>query len=132
VTTDDDEAYRPANVNRLVASIVRTARQAGESAVFMNSGEDVWQQLRAALEDLLLRLWGEGALAGAAAADAFEVRCDRSTMTQADIDAGRVIARVQFTAASPIEQIVVMFAMDEGGQVTLVPAAPQPAARTIA
>jgi len=41
-------------------------------------------------------------------------------MTQADLDAGRVIARVQFTAASPIERISVLFAMDEGGQVSLV------------
>jgi hypothetical protein len=124
VTTDDDEAYRPASVNRLVASIVRAARLVGEDAVFTNNGEAVWRQLRSALEELLLGLWGEGALAGATSAEAFEARCDRSTMTQADLDAGRVIARLQFTAASPIERITVVFAMDEGGQVTLV--SPQP------
>jgi hypothetical protein len=121
VTTDDDESYRPASVNRLVASIVRAARLAGEHTVFTNNGEAVWRRLRAALEELLLGLWGEGALRGAFSSDAFDIRCDRSTMTQADLDAGRVIARVQFNAASPIERITVAFAMDEGGQVTLVP-----------
>ena len=119
VTTDDDEAYRPANVNRLVASIVRAARLSGESSVFMNNGEALWRRLRSALEALLHGLWGVGALAGASSKDAFEVRCDRSTMTQADLDAGRAIARVQFTAASPVERITVVLAMDEGGQVTL-------------
>ena len=128
VTTDDDEAYRPANVNRLVAALVRTARLLGEDAAFVNNGEALWRRLRTALEDLLLGLWGEGALAGASSSEAFEVRCDRSTMTQADLDAGRVIARVTFNAASPIEQITVVFAMDEGGHVTLVvPQSPEPA-----
>jgi Bacteriophage tail sheath protein len=122
VTTDDDESYRPANVNRLVASIVRAARIAGEDIVFANNGEGLWRRVRAALEELLLGLWGEGALTGAFSAEAFDVRCDRSTMTQADLDAGRLIAQVQFNAANPIEQITVAFAMDEGGHVTLIPA----------
>jgi hypothetical protein len=120
VTTDDDEAYRPANVNRLVSAIVRAARLAGEDVVFTNNGEAVWSRLRAALEDLLRNVWSDGALAGAYPREAFEVRCDRSTLTQADLDAGRIIARVEFTAASPIEQITVVFAMDDGGHVTLV------------
>lgn len=127
VTTDDDEAYRPANVNRLVAAIVRAARLAGEDTVFMNNGEAVWGRVRAALEELLQGLWGDGALNGAYASEAFDVRCDRSTMTQSDLDAGRIIIRVQFNAASPIEQIAVVFAMDEGGQVTLVTRQPSAA-----
>jgi phage tail sheath protein FI len=113
-------------VNRLVAALVRAAHRAGESAVFANSGEALWRRLRSSLESLLLGLWGQGALAGGSASEAFEVRCDRSTMTQADLDAGRVVARVQFTAASPIERISVVFAMDEGSQVTLT-APPQEA-----
>ena len=123
VTTDDDEAYRPANINRLVAALVRAAQRAGESAVFAINGEALWRRLRSALEGLLLQLWGDGALAGASATEAFDVRCDRSTMTQADLDNGRAIARVQFIAASPIERITVVFAMDEGSQVSVVSAA---------
>ena len=122
VTTDDDEAYRPANVNRLVAAIVKTARLIGEDMVFANSGEGLWRQLRSGLEALLLGLWGTGALDGASAAEAFDVRCDRSTMTQNDLDAGRVIARIELSVAHPIERITVVLAMDEGGQVSLVPA----------
>jgi phage tail sheath protein FI len=70
----------------------------------------------------LTNLYLIGALGGASPAEAFQVRCDRSTMTQNDIDNGRVIARVEFVAASPIERITVVLAMDEGGQVSLLSA----------
>jgi Bacteriophage tail sheath protein len=119
VTTDDDEAYRPANVNRLVSAIVRAARVTGETAVFQNNGEALWRRLRESMEGLLAGLWADGALAGEYAAEAFEVRCDRSTITQSDLDAGRVLCRISFTAASPIVDVTVVLAMDEGGNVSL-------------
>ena len=120
VTTDDDESYRPANVSRLVSALVRAARALGEQCVFENNGETLWNRLHDRFSELMNGLWAEGALAGAFPAEAFEVRCDRSTMTQADLDAGRVIVRVSFTAATPIVRIVVAFALNEGGQVSLL------------
>ena len=130
VTTDDDEAYRPANINRLVCAIVRAARTTGETAVFQNNGEALWARLRESLEGLLAGLWADGALAGEFAAEAFEVRCDRSTITQSDLDAGRVICRVSFTAASPIVHVTVVLAMDEGGNVSLASHQPFTAPQT--
>jgi phage tail sheath protein FI len=106
-------------VNRLVCAIVRAARTTGETAVFQNNGEALWRRLRESMEDLLAGLWAEGALAGEFAAEAFEVRCDRSTITQSDLDAGRVLCRISFTAASPIVHVTVVLAMDEGGHVSL-------------
>jgi hypothetical protein len=123
VTTSLNESYRPANVNRLVSVIVRAARQLGEEIVFENSGERIWERLRESLEILLGGLWQDGALRGATAAEAFQVRCDRTTMTQNDIDNGRVVVSVRFEAATPVEQITVVLAMDEGGQVSLVSSA---------
>ena len=120
VTTDEDEAYRPANVNRLLNAILRAARHVATPAVFQNSGPTLWNRLRDGIDDLLAGLWADGALSGDSADEAYEVRCDRSTMTQADLDDGRVICRVSFTAASPIVHITVVFAMDEGGQISLI------------
>lgn len=120
VTTSLDERYRPANVNRLVATIVRAARRLGEDVVFEASSELLWLRMRERLEHLLRRLLRVGALRGAIPAEAFQVRCDRSTMSQQDIDEGRVIAEVVFEAAAAIEQITVVLALDEGGQVSLV------------
>jgi hypothetical protein len=119
VTTDDDESYRPAAVSRLVSALVRAARIFGEQSIFDNNGEDLWSKLTDRFTGLLTGLWAEGALAGASAADAFEVRCDRSTMTQADIDAGRVLVRVFFTAAVPVTQVVVVLSMNSNGQFSM-------------
>jgi uncharacterized protein len=123
VTTSLNPAYRPAPVNRLVAAIVRAARRTGEELVFESSGERLWAQLRDRLETLLTGLFEAGALRGSDPLEAFEVRCDRSTMTQTDIDSGRVIARVQFDAAAPLEHMVVALGLSEGGQVTVEEAA---------
>jgi uncharacterized protein len=119
VTTDDDEHWRPGSTVRLMNLLVRAARLAGEQFIFSNNGEELWGRLRRAMEGLLSGLWAEGALLGTTAANAFEVRCDRSTMTQADIDAGRVIVRVAFTVAAPITRIVVSLVVIDSGQISL-------------
>jgi Bacteriophage tail sheath protein len=130
VTASGDESYRPANVNRLVSVLVRVARHLGEDLVFEPSGQALWRQLREGMERLLAELWRAGALAGATSTEAFQVRCDRSTMTQNDLDAGRVIVVVQFQAAAPIERITVALSMEDGvplsvlaGTETIAPAA---------
>jgi hypothetical protein len=122
VTTSLDETYRPASVNRLVSIIVRAARLLGEEIAFESSGEPLWAQLRNSLNSLLLGLLQDGALHGTSPEQAFSVRCDRSTMTQNDLDGGRVVAEIQFDAAAPIEQITVVLALNEGGQVSLLAA----------
>ena len=112
-------AYRPANINRLMTAILRAARLLGEDEVFENNGEALWFRLKDRMESLLAGMWSAGALTGATAKEAFEVRCDRTTMTQTDIDAGRAIVQISFTAAAPIERITVVLAMSEGGQVSV-------------
>jgi Bacteriophage tail sheath protein len=116
VTASADESYRPASVHRLIAVIVRAARRIGESMTFDASGETMWAQVRDRLNTLLVTLFQAGALRGRSAAEAFRVRCDRTTMTQADIDAGRVIAEVRVEAAAPVEQIRVIIALDDAGR----------------
>jgi phage tail sheath protein FI len=120
VTTSLSDSYRPASVNRLVTAIVRAARSLGEAVSFEPASESLWNRLKSDLDALLLGLWQVGALAGASPGQAFSVRCDRTTTRQADLDNGRVIAEVQFTAAMPIEQIHVVLALSQGGQVSLV------------
>jgi hypothetical protein len=119
VTTALDESYRPAAVNRLVGVILRAARLYGDTLAFEPSGEALWRQVRDTMNELMLGLLRAGALRGATPEAAFDVRCDRSTMSQADIDSGRVIARIQFDAALPIEQITVVLALGDAG-VTLL------------
>jgi phage tail sheath protein FI len=106
-------------VHRLLSSIVRAARRVGEDAVFEASNEALWSGIQNRLEQVLFGLWQSGGLRGERQSDAFSVRCDRSTMTQADLDAGRAIAVVQIAPASPIENITVVLALEAGGITSL-------------
>ena len=124
VTLADDAPFRASSVRRLVSVIVRAARRLGESSVFDPSNEALWANIRRRMNSLMAELFRIGALAGETVDDAFSVRCDSTTMTQADLDAGRLIARVSFTAASPIERIVVVLSLTGPGAST--PASPSP------
>jgi hypothetical protein len=120
VTADQEEAYRPAAVNRLVALLIREARRAGAEAVFEPSGEATWARLRGQIEALLRALYAIGALGGASEAEAFRVRCDRTTMSQSDLDNGRLVCEISIAPAAPIEQIRVVLALSESGALSLV------------
>ena len=115
VTAYPGESYRPGAVNRLVCVICRAARRLGERLVFEQNGERLWARVQAFLKQLLTRLWKLNALEGATATDAFSVRCDRSTMTQNDLDNGRLVAEVMFRAAATIELIHVTLALETSG-----------------
>jgi hypothetical protein len=120
VTMSDDETYRPGSVTRLIATIVRTARRIGEDLTFQPSGEQLWSEIQSRIDAFMRGLYEAGVLRGASAENAFEVRCDRSTMTQNDIDNGRVIAVVRFDAAAPVDTITVVLTVTDSGQASAV------------
>ena len=107
VTTAKDPSLEAASVCRLIAAIRRSARQIGEDLVFENSGENLWIEVEERLRILMMRFWQEGALGGATPSEAFTIRCNRTTMTQNDIDAGRLIASLGFLPAHPIRRITI-------------------------
>lgn len=119
VTTSDVTAHRPANVNRIISMVLRVARQSGEDYVFDNNGEVLWSEITQHLNSVLGTLFELGALRGKEPEDAFFVRCDRSTMSQQDIDSGRVIAFVRFEPAASIESIDVVLSLQHNGQASL-------------
>ena len=108
-------AWQQGSVSRLMGALLRHARIVGEQTVFENNGPEVWSEVKEEMEALLMRFWNAGALAGASPNDAFEVRCDRTTMRDADIDNGRVIAEVSFWPARSIEKIDVALTLAGAG-----------------
>jgi phage tail sheath protein FI len=102
-------------VNRLVSVVSRASRRMGDDLVFQGNTPGLWAKLRSVLREVMLRLWRMQALDGAAPGDAFSIRCDRGTMTQNDIDNGRLIAEITFRAAAVIELIRVTLALEPGG-----------------
>ena len=92
--------------------------------MFEPSGQRLWRDIEIRLGLLLERVFAAGGLRGRDARDAFFVRCNRSTMSQADIENGRVIAEVGFAPALPVERIRVRLALDGGGLASLPGGAP--------
>lgn len=104
-TMADDLKWRAGGVSRLMGIILRAARHFGDDLMFEPSGPRLWGRIQSSIEGLLDGLWQGGALEGRSRDEAFEVECGPGSMTAADIDAGRVICRIAYTAAYPIQHI---------------------------
>src|SRR5205807_7441775 len=74
--------------SRLVHRMVRAFRRAAQPLVFEPNGRVVWYALQRTIVTVLLNAYRSGALRGAVPDEAFSVRCDETTTTVADIDAG--------------------------------------------
>jgi phage tail sheath protein FI len=112
--TADPGLHRQAQVRRLMALVLRAARHRGEAAVFEPNSPRTWRDVAMALTGILRNLHSAGALDGVREEDAFEVRCDRSTMSQQDIDLGRMIAEVRLRPAASLEMIDVVLVLRGG------------------
>jgi len=103
-------AWRAGGTSRLMGVILRAARWLGTQRLFDSSGPALWAGMRRDFEALLEQLRKAGALDGASPADAYDVRCDSSTMTQGDIDDGRLIVQISVNPAQPVGWITVTLA----------------------
>ena len=74
--------------------------------VFEQNGETLWEKVRRTITDYLTSEWRKGALLGRKPEEAFFVRCDRTTMTQSDLDQGRLICVVGVAPVKPAEFVV--------------------------
>ena len=75
-------------------------------AVFEPNGEALWAQVRNTIGTFLMNEWRSGALKGTSATQAYFVRCDRTTMTQNDLDNGRLVCVVGVAPVKPAEFVI--------------------------
>ena len=75
-------------------------------AVFEPNGERLWANVRQTISDFLYNEWRNGALLGTTTEEAFFVRCDRSTMTQNDLDNGRLVCLIGVAIIKPAEFVI--------------------------
>ncbi len=115
VTASADEAWRAGGVSRLLGAVLRAARRTGDAALFEASGPALWQRIERSLGQLLTAFWREGGLGGASPEEAFSVRCDRSTMSQNDLDNGRLRAEISILPVAAVERITVVLDLTGGG-----------------
>jgi phage tail sheath protein FI len=86
-----------------VLSIEQELRTQLQWTRFEVDAPPLWARVAAAAQNALFERWRAGDLVGSTAAEAFFVECDRSTMTQADIDLGVVVAAIGVAVIRPAE-----------------------------
>jgi phage tail sheath protein FI len=105
-TMSSDPEWKYVNVRRLFIYIEHSIDKCTQWAVFEPNNSRLWKNIRRTVEDFLLVLWRDGALMGATPEEAFFVRCDRTTMTQNDLDNGRLICLVGVAPVKPAEFVI--------------------------
>ena len=74
--------------------------------MFEPNDASLWAQIRLNVGSFMNGLFRQGAFAGVSPIDAYLVKCDSDTTTQADIDNGIVNIVVGFTPLEPAEFVV--------------------------
>ena len=105
-TMSSDPEWIYVNVRRLFIYLEHAIDNATQFAVFEPNNERLWDNIRRAVEDFLYVQWLSGALLGAKPEEAFFVRCDRTTMTQNDLDNGRLICLIGVAPTKPAEFVI--------------------------
>jgi len=105
-TMSSDPEWKYVNVRRLFIYLEHSIDKGTQWAVFEPNNERLWANIRSTIEDFLLVQWKSGALMGAKPEQAFFVRCDRTTMTQNDLDNGRLICLIGVAPTYPAEFVI--------------------------
>lgn len=105
-TLSSDPEWKYVNVRRYFLYLEASIDRGTQWAVFENNGERLWANIRTTVSDYLYNEWLSGALLGATPKEAFFVRCDRSTMSQNDLDNGRLICLIGVAALKPAEFVI--------------------------
>jgi uncharacterized protein len=105
-TMSSDPEWKYVNVRRLFNFLEHSIDRSTQWAVFEPNNERLWANIRQSIEDFLLVVWQSGALMGSKVEEAFFVRCDRTTMTQNDLDNGRLICLIGVAPTYPAEFVI--------------------------
>jgi phage tail sheath protein FI len=114
-TSKIDPLWKYVNVRRLFIYIEKSINKGTQWVVFEPNDEKLWARVKATITQFLTGVWKDGALMGTKPEEAFFVKCDRSTMTQDDIDNGRLICIIGIAPVKPAEFVIFRIAQWQGG-----------------
>ena len=107
VATSDPE-FKYINVRRLLLMIEQSLDIGLQWAVFEPNDRPLWDTVKQSVTGFLTTVWRSGALEGQKAEEAFFVNIGYNiTMTQDDIDNGRMIVEIGVAPVKPAEFVIV-------------------------
>ena len=105
-TVSSDPEWKYVNLRRYFAFLERSIEVGTQWVVFEPNSSALWGNVRRTIEDFLFNEWKIGHLMGNKPEQAFFVRCDLSTMTQNDLDNGRLVCLIGVAAIRPAEFVI--------------------------
>jgi uncharacterized protein len=114
-TASTNTLWKYINVRRYFLYLRESIDEGMQGVVFEPNDERLWARVKQTITQFLLTEWRSGALMGLKAEEAFFVKVDRTTMTQADIDNGRLICIIGVAVVKPAEFVIFRLAQFQGG-----------------
>jgi hypothetical protein len=105
-TLTSDMSWKYINVRRLFIFVEESIDEGTQWVVFEPNDDPTWARVRQTITNFLIGVWRNGALEGTKQDEAFFVKCDRTTMTQDDIDNGRLICIIGIAPVKPAEFVI--------------------------
>jgi phage tail sheath protein FI len=111
-TYDQQWTYVP--VRRMALFLEQTLLANLKWVLFEPNAQPLWSAISMSITAFMLGLFKQGAFQGEKPSDAFLVKCDNQTTTQADIDSGIVNIVVGFAPLKPAEFVIITIAQLAG------------------
>ena len=105
-TSSSDGSWKYINVRRLFIYIEESIKANTNWAVFEPNDEVLWVRVQRTISVFLNNMWRNGSLAGSSPEEAFFVNIGRDTMSQDDIDNGRLICVIGVAPVKPAEFVI--------------------------
>lgn len=105
-TCSSNGLWKYINVRRLFIFLEESIRNGTNWVVFEPNDEQLWARVQRTIDAFLTRVWRDGALTGGSPSEAFYINIGRSTMTQDDIDNGRLICVIGVAPVKPAEFVI--------------------------
>lgn len=105
-TASSNPSWKYVNVRRLFIFIEESIKANTNWAVFEPNDEVLWVRVRRTIEVFLTGMWRDGSLAGSAPEEAFFVNIGHETMSQDDIDNGRLVCVIGVAPVKPAEFVI--------------------------
>ena len=105
-TISSNGLWKYLNVRRLFIYVEESIKANTNWVVFEPNSTTLWSRVTRTIETFLATCWRDGALAGSTPSEAFFVECGPTTMTQDDIDNGRLICQIGIAPVKPAEFVI--------------------------
>jgi phage tail sheath protein FI len=114
-TCSTNSLWKYINVRRFFLFLAESIDEGTQWVVFEGNSERLWARVRQTIVQFLTTQFRNGALMGTRPEEAFFVKVDRTTMTQDDIDNGRLICIIGVAPVKPAEFVIFRLAQFQGG-----------------